>query len=399
MTTGTNSSRETKRRRLLVVGGSHDHLGGVEAFCERGCIALEARGRWSCDRVTAGSAYLTMRRIPLFLRSIGQLIHRGFVRRPDVAWIQYVNLPDLFYVVVARAMGMRVMVTPHLGSNWRSQMNPFMRRLSKLLLHLTDRLALISWTQEKELLLPRSVPRSLIRNFLPDTVLSAPLIDGEQLPAPIQLIHSSRLSEGKGTFMVVDVCRRLRDAGVPFFARITGTGDAGTMQRLHRMIADARLESQVAVLGRVPENELLDHLRHSDVLIHLSRIDSYPLIVLEAMSCSTVPVVMELAGARDMVETYRGHVVSVSGAVDETVAWLEACDLQALRRERRETAERVRTDYSWSNCASALSRALDACMDEQRETIDEPRSDSRVTADAPAVQAEPVTASSGTNLS
>lgn len=395
MTTSQKFSREIKRRRLLVVGGSHDHLGGVEAFCERGCIALEERGRWKCDRVTAGSAYLTVRRMPLFLRSIGQLIHRGFVRRPDVAWIQYVNLPDLLYVLIAKAMGLRVMVTPHLGSNWRSQMNPSMRWLSKMLLHLADRLALISWTQEKELLLPGSVPRSLIRNFLPDTVLSAKLVGGEELPPPIQLIHSSRLSEGKGTFMVVDVCRRLRDAGVPFFARITGTGDADTMQRLHRMIAEADLGDQLAVLGRVPEDELLDHLRHSDVLIHLSKIDSYPLIVLEAMSCSTVPVVMELAGARDMVETYRGHVVSTAAAVEETVAWLRACDLAALRRARQETADQVRIDYSWSNCASALSRALDACMGDEQEAIDEPQSETRIRVDA---QTETIAASSTATL-
>lgn len=358
--------------RLLIVGGSHDHLGGVEAFCDRSAAALRERGGWECERITAGTAYLNVRRVPTFLRSMATLLRRGFHNRPDITWIQYVNLPDLSYVLVAKLLGMKVMVTPHLGSNWRSQSDPLMRSASRLLLRLANRLSLISWTQEQEIGLPPSAPRSLIRNFLPSSVLSAELVDGADMPGALQLIHSSRLSEGKGTFLVVEVCKRLRDLGIPFHTRITGTGDAETMSRLHKMIADYGLGDQVAVLGRVPEDELLDHLRNSDILIHLSKIDSYPLIVLEAMSCSVVPVVMELAGARDMVETYCGAVVSAEHPVEETVAWLASQDLATLRAGRRRVAERVRTDYGWGRCAGALAAALDACLAGNDDVITQP---------------------------
>lgn len=372
MTSPLHNSTKSATYRLLIVGGSHDHLGGVEAFCERSAAALAARGGWICSRITAGTAYLTFSRLPLFLKSLFQLTQRGFSNRPDVVWIQYVNLPDLTYVALAKMLGLKVMVTPHLGSNWRSQSNLKLRRLSQRMLSLADRLALISWTQEKEIDLPKRAPRSLIRNFLPVSVLSAELIDGNALPPAMQLIHSSRLSEGKGTFLVVDVCKHLRDAGIPFMMRITGTGDAETMQRLRGMINDYGLEDQVAVLGRVPEDELLDHLRRSDVLIHLSKIDSYPLIILEAMSCSAVPVVMELAGARDMVETYCGKVVSTQTPVEESADWLKAIDLASLRAERRQTANRVRTDYGWERCAHALALALEACVAGDEHLITQP---------------------------
>ena len=127
------------------------------------------------------------------------------------------------------------------------------------------------------------------------------------------------------------------------------------------MIAERRLEDRVSVLGRVPEDELLDHLRGSDILVHPSLIDSYPLIVLEAMACSMLPVCIELAGARDMIETYGGHVVSRADAVAEAAEWLAAQDLADIRKRGRAAAERVRADYAWDRCAGALETALKAC--------------------------------------
>jgi glycosyltransferase involved in cell wall biosynthesis len=97
------------------------------------------------------------------------------------------------------------------------------------------------------------------------------------------------------------------------------------------------------------------------MLIHLSRIDSYPLILLEAMACTTLPVAMELAGARDMIETYDGKVVSQAEPVAETADFLIASDLADLRRRGRAEAGRVRTDYAWDRCAGALAVALGAC--------------------------------------
>lgn len=356
---------------LLILGGSAHHLGGVEAFCDRSGVALRSLGGWTVTRLPTNTAYIGFRQIFRLLKGLRQLIA---LRRekPDCVWLQYGNLPDLAYLVVAKMLRMRVMVTPHLGSNWRSQTNRLLRALGNISLRLADRLALISLTQEEEINFHSSTPRSLIRNFLPSEVLTAELDDVDASPPALQLIHSGRLSEGKGTFLVIEACARLRDAGVPFHARITGGASKETRDRLNQLIAEHDLAKSVVVLGRVPEVQLLEHLKGSDVLIHLSRIDSYPLIVLEAIACSTLPVCMELAGARDQVETYGGHVVSKEHAVEETMAWLAAQDLAALRRQSHAAALRVRADYSWDRCARALDAALRACQAKDRKAFTQP---------------------------
>jgi glycosyltransferase involved in cell wall biosynthesis len=347
---------------LLILGGSSDHPGGVEAFCERSRLALLRRDPdWRVTRLPTNTAYLAPRGLRRFAAGL-EALRRYRSHKPDCVWLQYVNLPDLAYLIAAKTLGMRVMVTPHLGANWRSQTNRALRAASEYALSLADRMALISRTQEREIALHDRPPRSLIRNFLPAEILGAPPADPATRPATLQLIHSGRLSEGKGSFLVIDVCAKLRDAGVPFEARITGGADRETYDRLAALIERHGLGNHVSVLGRVPEEELLAHLRGADVLVHLSSIDSYPLIVLEAMACATLPVCMELAGARDQIETYGGHVVSVAQAVDEAAAWLAAQDLGELRRLGREAAARVRADYDWDACAAALNTALRACV-------------------------------------
>jgi glycosyltransferase involved in cell wall biosynthesis len=343
---------------VLILGGSPNHPGGLEAFCERATGALAGRGEWRVGVLPTDTAFLTPRRVPAFLRGLSRLV-RYRRHRPDCVWLQYVNLPDLAYLALAKLLGLRVVVTPHLGSAWRSQSQPVLRSISQRLLGLADRFALLSKTQELEIALPRGVPRSLIRTFLPAAALAVP-------PAPdspaesLQLLHSSRLSEGKGTFLFVEVCERLRDAGVLFQARIAGGADDETLARLHGMIDAKRLGDVVSVLGRLSTGELVALMRTSDVLVHLSRVDSYPLIVLEALACEMLPVCLELAGARDMVQSYDGYVVGSERPADDAAELLRGLGIAEARLRARAAGARVRADYEWDRCVAVLEAALDA---------------------------------------
>lgn len=340
---------------VLILGGSPNHPGGVEAFCDRAAHVLRTRCGAQASVMPTQTAYLTLARLPAYIASLFHLTFRH--NRPDCVWLQYVNLPDLGYLVVAKLFGLRVVISPHLGGNWRSQSVPLLRRLSAALLRFADGIAFLSPTQEAEIALPRRVLRLRIRTLLPELALVSPTED-ETHPPLLRLLHSSRLSEGKGTFLFVEVCARLRDAGVACTGRIAGGTDEATFARLRALIAARGLEDQVVLLGRLPIEEVLQEMRQSDVLVHLSRIDSYPLVVLEAMACATLPVCIDLAGARDMIETYDGYVVAEETALDDTVALLRDAVPAALRQRGVAIAEQVRADYSWDRCATLLEDAL-----------------------------------------
>ncbi|WP_456628558.1 glycosyltransferase family 4 protein [Bradyrhizobium sp. URHC0002] len=276
------------------------------------------------------------------------------------------------YVIVAKAIGYDVVVTPHLGLNWKSQRNLALRTLSQLMLSRADRIALLSRTQEWEILLPTSVERLLIRTFLPSEVLE-PISHPSSAdhskavpPAELRLIHASRLSVAKGSFLVVDVCSRLREAGVPFSAQIIGSADEQTRSALRERIKDRNLSNQVQLLDWASPERMIDHLRGADVLIHLSLADSYPLIVLEALASGTLPLALDLAGVRSIVQDYDGLLVSRYEPVEEAVAHLMNCGLQDIRSRGVAQVARVRTDFAWSTAGTLLIEALEATKSSDR---------------------------------
>ncbi|WP_439394131.1 glycosyltransferase family 4 protein [Bradyrhizobium sp. PMVTL-01] len=357
--------------RILVVGGTRDHLGGVEAFCDRANFSMQiSRPELQIQRLWTSTAYLSLRRVPAFLLGLLRLIGSRAGGRA-VAWIQYVNFPDLIYVLVAKAIGYETVVTPHLGLNWKSQRSLLLRTASLLILSFADRIALLSRTQESEISLPSSPPRSLIRTFLPREVLvpnSEPSSSDSsefQPPAVLRLIHASRLSVAKGTFLVIDVCLRLREAGVAFSAQIIGSADEQTRSALRRSIEEKNLSEQIRLLDWASPEELIGHLRSADVLIHLSVVDSYPLIVLEALASGTLPLALDLAGARSIIRDYDGLLVSHLQPVEDAVAHLTSCSLANIRLRAAAHAERVRADFAWSQAATLLINALESAQNTQ----------------------------------
>jgi glycosyltransferase involved in cell wall biosynthesis len=231
---------------LIILGGSTNQLGGLEAFCERSAAALRRRdSSWQVRQLTTETAYLRIRRLPVMLGQVGLLVWRSR-RKPDVVWVQYGNLPDLAFVLLAKLLGMRVMITPHLGANWRSQRSAILRWLSRSLVGLADRIALLSDTQRAEIALPEGRPTTVIGSVLPAYILEAgpaPDVTDNQL----HLVHAARLSAGKGTFLVIEVARQLRAAGLPFRLEIAGSGDADTLSRLDALIGGYDLAEHVVL--------------------------------------------------------------------------------------------------------------------------------------------------------
>lgn len=343
--------------RILILGGSTGQRGGVEAFCARAKQAIEQLSSTVVEQQNTDTAFLSLRKLPGIARGFYRLA-RQRRQRPDCVWLQYSNLPDLFYLPWAKLLGFKVLVTPHLGANWRSQSNPMLRALSQRLLGFSGRLGLLSHTQETELSFPPDVPRSYLRTFL-----AACVISGEPAPqrpgqGALRLAHVSRLSEGKGTFHFVEVCRLLRDRGIPFTATIAGGADRATLQRLSAAIEASGLTSHIEMVGSLAEPDYARLLAATNILVHLSTVDSYPLIVIEAIACAAFPICIDLPGAAYMVGTYAGHVVPEQNCVEATVDFIARTPLAELHGDMEKAVRHVRSDYGWSACVASLDAAL-----------------------------------------
>jgi len=348
----------TPAKRLCIVGGSTRTPGGVEIFCARALQAVQTH--WpECDVlwVPADSGHLNPARLPGFLRAL-QSFRRANRVPIDILWLNVANLPDLLFVLLAKSLGVRVLVTLHLGANSRLQRNRVLRRLCRSLVARADRVALLFDGQDAEIDLPATVPRSTIRTFLPPESFVPP---GAPATEPcLRLIHAGRLSEGKGSLAIVDLCAALDRAGVAFTARIIGRGDEALMQDLYARIEANGLTSRITLSDWLDGPALIAALAQADILVHLSRLDSFPLIVLEAMAAGTIPIAVDMAGVRTMTGRYDGHLVAPEAAVAEAETWLEANSLGDLRQRGAAMGARVREDYSWAACVATLTAAIDA---------------------------------------
>lgn len=342
---------------MIVLGGSLSHQGGLEAFCHRAEAAIDRHaGGWRATWWSTDTAYLAPRRLPAALRAWRRLA-RADGLAVDLVWLQWSTASDLLFLWWAKAHGLPVMVTPHLGANSRLQRVPALRALCLRLLARADRLALLFAEQGREIALPPAVPRTLVGTFLPELTLTA--FPASRRDGPLRLIHAGRLSHGKGTFRMIELCATLRDRGVAFDARIVGRADAATRGQLVRAIAHADLGGSLALVDWLDEAALIAALGEADVLIHLSRLDSFPLIVLEALAAGTVPIVADMAGARAMVAAYAGFVVT-GDTIEAAADWLAAQDAAELRRRATEIAERVRREQAWESAVARLMSAAEA---------------------------------------
>jgi glycosyltransferase involved in cell wall biosynthesis len=329
-------------RRMVVLGGSLHHRGGLEAFCERAESAINRHAEgWRAEWWPTNTAYFSWRRSGDLRETWRRLAALDGV---DLVWLQWSTLLDLLFLRRIKSLGVPVLVTPHLGAASRLQSKPALRRLSVRLLACADRLGLLFDEQADEIALPSAIPRATIGTFLPEDTLAAGI--AAQGDGPLRLIHAGRLSAEKGTFRMVALCAMLQERGVPFTAQIVGRAAPDIMQALHREIEKTGLGDVLTVSSWMEEPALRNVLRQADVLVHLSELDSYPLIVLEALVSGTFPVVSNMAGAASMVRRYGGFVAddsSVEGAAD----WLVGQDGAKLRRDADAAALRVRLDHDW----------------------------------------------------
>lgn len=341
---------------ILIVGGTLSHRGGVEQFCERAEQALIHVGGHRVERIQSNTAYLRPRSLGGVWRCVKALFRR---RRKDwdCVWFQYVNFPDLVLLLVCRLFGYTILVTPHLGSNWASQSNALLRGLGSKLLAVADGIALISTTQAEELLLPASIRKFQIKTFLPREFPARPGRHHRRAET-LALVHAGRLSEGKGSFLFLDVCAALKRNGHDFHARLIGSCDDPTERRIQASLKQADLEDRVTRVAPLPEAELLQALSHADVLVHLSDIDSFPLIVLEAIGCGVFPICKDLPGARLITRTYCGHLVAGSTAVEDVAGFLADITPSELRATAAPAGERLTADYDWARCVAAVEDAV-----------------------------------------
>ncbi len=123
---------------------------------------------------------------------------------------------------------------------------------------------------------------------------------------PGSLIAVGRLDEIKGFEYLIDACRLLRDRGLTFQCRIIGDGPLRDL--LQRQIDANGLQTQVSLLGALPQESVREHLDRASVFVLPAVVtqrgdrDGIPVALMEAMAVGLPAVSTRVSGIPELLE-------------------------------------------------------------------------------------------------
>jgi len=143
--------------------------------------------------------------------------------------------------------------------------------------------------------------------------------------APLNLLCVARLVEKKGIDRQLRVYAALREAGLPFAARIVGEGPL--RPALENLAGSLGVAADVTFTGHLPHHEVWSELARADVLLHTGVVapsgdrDGLPNVIPEAMSVGVLVVTSPTAGTTEAVSDGINGLVAPA---DEPEAWVAA---------------------------------------------------------------------------
>lgn len=106
----------------------------------------------------------------------------------------------------------------------------------------------------------------------------------------------------KGVHLLIEAFKKLDIPG----ARLQIVGPAGDAADLVQ-----RLPANAEYLPFLPHEQLVKYYQHADVFVFPSYLDSWAMVVLEAMACGTPVIISENTGSKDVVKYGGGFIVPV----------------------------------------------------------------------------------------
>lgn len=136
----------------------------------------------------------------------------------------------------------------------------------------------------------------LVVSLVPTAELERPL-NAHDYDGELHILSVGRLEEEKNPLLLADVLALLRAADDRWRLRVCGEGDlAGA---LADRLSALGVRDHADLLGYVPMGEELFELyRSSHVLLHVSRTEGFPQVLVEAFACGLPVVATDVGGVR-----------------------------------------------------------------------------------------------------
>jgi len=379
------SASDTKIIRIVVV--THyfpSHGGGIERACERLVSELAQTNQYEiswfasdCDALPASCKNVVFHsiaswniieanlRLPYPIWSLrGYLALWKATKQADVVHLHdYIYLGSLIGFLAARLASIPVVITQHIGfipykTNFaRKLLDTLNQTIGRYCLSRASAVVYVSQNVRDYFakFLRRASTGKLIPNGLDTKLFVPPTAEQRQTlrsalptsPGKPLMLFVGRFVEKKGMLILQQVARELNSYTWLF----AGSGPINPK--------DWRLPN-VHVLGAVPQTKLAGLYQAADLLVLPSKGEGFPLVVQEAMACSTPAMVS--AETAQALEGLSDLVIGVDVDGPESCSlWVDAIvvatsDLHNLSHVGKRSAAFAHNNWSWKRCAAEYGR-------------------------------------------
>jgi glycosyltransferase involved in cell wall biosynthesis len=230
----------------------------------------------------------------------GQLRRLGIVH----LHVHYASQPAAVAELIERLAGIPFSISAHAKDIYLSEPESLRRKLARA------RFTVTCTQYNKDYLDQVTDYRGVIYRMYHGIDLDRFRSDGgkavsQQTGLPPLILSVGRLREKKGFPVLIEACRRLRDAGVTLRCQIVGYGQE--QARLQALVSRWGLENTVRFLGKLSHEEVIQRYRAADLFVLPCQVasdgdrDGIPNVLLEAMAMELPVISTAVSGIPEVI--------------------------------------------------------------------------------------------------
>ena len=128
-----------------------------------------------------------------------------------------------------------------------------------------------------------------------------------EISGNIEFIAIGNLNKNKGHDCLLDAFKLVSKKYDNAFLRICGDGPE--KMKLLQKIKDLKLENKVKLLGHLVKEDILKNLLESNCLVHTSYVETFGVVLVEAISLGVPIITTNCGGPSDIFEPEMGYMV------------------------------------------------------------------------------------------
>lgn len=267
-----------------------------------------------------------IRKIVVFLSTCFKIIWENIFNKPLVVYFQIslnglAFIRDFIYVLILKVFRVHVLFHIH-GQGIQKGLEK--KIIGSLYRYVFRAESIICLSERLASDLDGLSPLSLY--ILPNGIPSVNIESVKSNKAKINLLFISNLFESKGIFILLEAVKAIVEKGEyanEILLNIIGDEGDINKKQLDNYIKTHNLTNLVNYLGVKFNYEKRAYIQKSDIFIHPTMNDAFPLVILEAMDAG-LPIISTIEGGiPDMIDQYKNGILVSKGCVDELVLAIE----------------------------------------------------------------------------